>query len=293
MQERQKKPKISLILESFTQLEKAYTDLKKNLSCVREDFVENKLLQDKVRVDFNLAFESCMRVCRHLSTVYNIKTTSKDCLQKVGEFVGLSQVEDLGELSQFYIKHRDLKEALPPEELYDFLSRSLHLFKDYAKAVVEFIKKETNNPLLIDFELLNEKARHIKESLKKIDFVLSQGFEEFSKTPMYYDRVKYFYQVAYDSLFDICKHLAPKFGVKKFGDDCLSKLVEVGVIPQEYYMDIFRMTNLKNRLISTWEVSPEELYRSLVEVRDKIEPVVREISKSLKSLLESRQKPQG
>ncbi|MDW8032938.1 MAG: DUF86 domain-containing protein [Aquificaceae bacterium] len=285
MQEAQRKPKISLILESFTQLEKAYADLKKNLSLKEEEFLFNRLLQDKVRVDFNLAFESSMRVCRHLSAVYQIKTTSKDCLQKVGELVGMSQAETLSELAHFYIRHRDLKESLPPEELYSFLKGSLHLFKEYARAVVDFVKRETKNPLLIDFDLLNEKARHLKESMKKIEFVLSQGFEEFSKTPMYYDRVKYFYQVAYDSLFDICKHLAPKFGVKKFGDDCLSKLVEVGVIPQEYYMDVFRMSNLKNKLISTWEVSPEELYRSLLEVKDKMEPIMREISKSLKKLL--------
>ncbi len=289
MQETKKKPKISLILESFTQLEKAYTDLKKNLSLPEEEFVSNKLLQDKVRVDFNLAFESAMRVCRHLSAVYDIKTTSKDCLQKIGELVGLSQAQALGELAQFYIKHRDLRETLQAEELYRSLVKFLPLFKEYAKAVVEFVKRETNNPLLIDFDLLNEKAKYIKESVKKIDFVLSQGFEEFSKTPMYYDRVKYFYQVAYDSLFDICKHLAPKFGVRKFGDDCLSKLVEAGVIPQEYYMDVFKMTNLKNKLISTWEVSPQELYERLMEIKDKIEPVMREISKSLKKLLQSSQ----
>ncbi len=289
MQETKKKPKISLILESFTQLEKAYADLKKNLSLPEEEFVSNKLLQDKVRVDFNLAFESAMRVCRHLSAVYEIKTTSKDCLQKIGELVGLSQAQALGELTQFYIKHRDLRETLQSEELYRSLVKFLPLFKEYAKAVVEFVKRETNNPLLIDFDLLNEKAKYIKESVKKIDFVLSQGFEEFSKTPMYYDRVKYFYQVAYDSLFDICKHLAPKFGVRKFGDDCLSKLVEAGVIPQEYYMDVFKMTNLKNKLISTWEVSPQELYERLMEIKDKIEPVMKEISKSLKKLLQSSQ----
>ncbi len=289
MQETKKKPKISLILESFTQLEKAYADLKKNLSLPEEEFVSNKLLQDKVRVDFNLAFESAMRVCRHLSAVYAIKTTSKDCLQKIGELVGLSQAQALGELTQFYIKHRDLRETLQSEELYRSLVKFLPLFKEYAKAVVEFVKRETNNPLLIDFDLLNEKAKYIKESVKKIDFVLSQGFEEFSKTPMYYDRVKYFYQVAYDSLFDICKHLAPKFGVRKFGDDCLSKLVEAGVIPQEYYMDVFKMTNLKNKLISTWEVSPQELYERLMEIKDKIEPVMKEISKSLKKLLQSSQ----
>ncbi len=289
MQETKRKPKISLILESFTQLEKAYADLKKNLSLPEEEFVSNKLLQDKVRVDFNLAFESAMRVCRHLSAVYDIKTTSKDCLQKIGELVGLSQAQALGELTQFYIKHRDLRETLQSEELYRSLVKFLPLFKEYAKAVVEFVKRKTNNPLLIDFDLLNEKAKHIKESVKKIDFVLSQGFEEFSKTPMYYDRVKYFYQVAYDSLFDICKHLAPKFGVRKFGDDCLSKLVEAGVIPQEYYMDVFKMTNLKNKLISTWEVSPQELYERLMEIKDKIEPVMKEISKSLKKLLQSSQ----
>ena len=141
---------------------------------------------------------------------------------------------------------------------------------------------------MIDFDLLNEKSKFIKDSVKKIDFVLSQGLEEFKSKPMYYDRTKYFYQVAYDSLFDICKHLAPKFGIRKFGDDCLSKMVEHGVIPQEYYMDVFKMTNLKNKLISTWEVPSEELYESLKELNPKFEIIVKEISKSLKKLLEER-----
>lgn len=284
----EKKPKISLLIESFTQLEKAYTDLKKNLSLPREEFVKNRLLQDRVRVDFNLAFESCMRVCRHLSAVYNLKTTSRDCLQKIGELVGYENAPQLGKLAEFYVRYRDLKESLSPEELYDFLKESLHLFKDYAKSVVDFVKRETGNPLLIDFELLNEKARHIKESVKKIDFVLSHGLEEFSKTPMYYDRVKYFYQVAYDSLFDICKHLAPKFGIKKFGDDCLLKMVEAGVIPQEYKEHLLGMLRLKNRLITSWDIDPAELYESLMELKDRIEPVMKEIAKSLQRLLKEK-----
>lgn len=285
-----RKPKISLIVEAFTLVEKAYTDLKKNLLLSEEEFVQNPLVQDKVRTDFNLAFENSMRVCRHLSAVYNIKTTSKDCLVKTGELVGMENFQDLQKLTDFYINFRDLKKEIGAKELYLFLKESLHLFKDYAQAVVEFIKRETNNPLLIDFDLLNEKAKFVKESVKKIDFVLSRGLEEFKKTPMYYDRVKYFYQVAYDSLFDICKHLAPKFGVKRFGDDCLSKLVEVGVIPQDFYMDVLKMTSLKNRLISTWETSPEELYERLLEIKDKIEPVMKSIAQSLKRLLEEKAK---
>ncbi|RMH79316.1 MAG: DUF86 domain-containing protein [Acidobacteria bacterium] len=284
----EKKPKISLILEAFSSLEKAYGEIRKNLPSVEEEFTNNPLLQDKVRVGFNLAFESSMRVCRHLSAVYNIKTSSKDCLSKMGSFVGMEGAQALQRLTDFYLKFRDLKESLPPSELYRFIHENLHLFKDYAKAVVEFVKRDTKNPLLIDFELLNEKAGRIKESVRKIDFVLSQGLEEFSKKPMYYDRVRYFYIVAYDSLFDICRHLAPKFGVKKFGDDCLSKLVEIGALPQDYYMDVFRMTNLKNKLISSWEVSPEELYRSLLEVNDRIEPVMKSIAESLRKLLREK-----
>ncbi len=280
--------KISLILEAFQNLEKSYIDLKKHVSLPKEEFVNNKLVLDKVRIDFNLAFESCMRVCRHMSTVLGIKSSSKDCLVKLAERIGMEKIEDLRSFTEFYFKYRDLKDAVSPEELYDFLREKLIVFKEFAKAVVEFIKKETGNYLLIDFELLKEKARFVKDSVRKIDFVLQQGLEEFKSKPMYYDRTKYFYQVAYDSLFDICKHLAPKFGIKKFGDDCLSKLVEAGVIPENYYMDVFKMTNLKNKLISTWEVPPEELYSSLKELNPKFEAVLKEISASLKNLLERK-----
>ncbi len=284
--------KISLILEAFHNLEKSYSDLKKNLNLPREEFTRNKLVLDRVRIDFNLAFESCMRVCRHISAVMNLKTSSKDCLVKTADAVGMKESQKLRDFIDFYFKYRDLKDAVSPEELYTFLKENLHLFKEYARAVVEHIKRTTGNHLLIDFDLLKEKSRHIKDSVRKIEFVLSQGEEEFREKPMYYDRTKYFYQVAYDSLYDICTHLAPKFGIKRFGDDCLSKMVEAGVIPQDYYMDVFKMTNLKNRLISTWEVPPEELYSSLKEIVPRFEPVVKEISKSLKELLERRAKAQ-
>jgi len=280
--------KISLIVEAFQNLEKSYVDLKKHASLPKEEFVSNKLVLDKVRIDFNLAFESCMRVCRHVSTVLGLKTSSKDCLVKLAQHIGMKDVEKLQSFTEFYFKYRDLKDAVSPEELYDFLRDNLYMFKEFARAVVEYVKEATGNYLLIDFDLLNEKSKFIKDSVKKVDFVLEQGIEEFRSKPMYYDRVKYFYQVAYDSLFDICKHLAPKFGIKKFGDDCLSKMVEAGIIPQEYYMDVFKLTNLKNKLISTWEVPPEELYEALKELNPKFGNIVKEISKSLKKLLEER-----
>ncbi len=290
MQKKKRTFKISLIVEAFQNLEKSYVDLKKHLSLPKEEFVNNKLVLDKVRIDFNLAFESSMRVCRHMSTVLGLRTSSKDCLVKLAEHIGMENVEKLRAFTEFYFKYRDLKEAVSPEELYDFLKENLIMFKEYARAVVEYVKETTGNYLLIDFDLLREKSKFIKDSVKKIDFVLSQGLEEFRSKPMYYDRTKYFYQVAYDSLFDICKHLAPKFGIKKFGDDCLSKMIEAGVISEDYYMDLLMMTNLKNKLISTWEVPPEELYESLKELNPKFEIVVKEISRSLKKLLEERSK---
>ena len=288
MAKKKKTFKISLIVEAFQNLEKSYVDLKKHISLPKEEFVKNKLVLDKVRIDFNLAFESCMRVCRHMSTILGLRTSSKDCLVKLAQHIGMKEVDKLQRFTEFYFKYRDLKDAVSPEELYDFLKENLYMFKEFARAVVEYVKETTGNYLLIDFDLLNEKSKFIKDSIKKIEFVLSQGLEEFKSKPMYYDRTKYFYQVAYDSLFDICKHLAPKFGIRTFGDDCLSKMLEAGIIPQEYYMDVFKMTNLKNKLISTWEVSPEELYRSLEELTPKFGIIVKEISKSLKKLLEER-----
>ncbi len=282
--------KISLILEAFQNLEKAYVDLKKHVSLPEEEFVSNRLVLDRVRIDFNLAFESCLRVCRHVSVVLGLKTNSRNCLVKVAEHVGMKELKALEEFTEFYFRYRDLKESVSPPELYRFLKEKLWVFKEFARAVVEFVKESTGNYLLIDFDLLNEKAKHIKESVKRIEFVLSQGKDEFRRKPMYYERVKYFYQVAYDSLFDICSHLAPKFGVRKFGDDCLVRLVGVGVIPQEHYDAVFRMMSLKNKLISTWDVPPEELYTALEELTPQFPVVVKEISKSLKEMLEKRAK---
>jgi len=152
------------------------------------------------------------------------------------------------------------------------------------------VKRSTGNYLFIDFDLLNEKARHIRESVKRIEFVLSQGKEEFRSKPMYYERAKYFYQVAYDSLFDICRHLAPKFGIRKFGDDCLSRMVAAGVLPDDLHGDVLKMAALKNRMISTWDIPPEELYDMLSLLTPRFSAVVKAISESLRKLMEERKR---
>jgi len=283
-----KKPKISLILEAFRNLEKAYVELKKLLQIPKEEFLKKERYREKARTLFNLAFENTMRVCRHLSVVYGVKSSSKDCLVKVGELVGFPQPEKLKVLIDFYLNYRDPQKEVDPEFLWEFLSENLPLFKEFARSVVEFVKKTTGNYLLIDYDLLNEKARHVKESLKRIEFVLSQGREAFSSTPMYYDRAKYFYQVAYDALTDVCRHLAPKMGIRRVQEDCLTQLAEAGILPKERREKLRRMKALKDLLTSTWEVPPEKLYEELEELKGEFEPLLKELAQALKELLKKK-----
>ena len=37
--------------------------------------------------------------------------------------MGIKEIEALGEFTSFYIKHRDLRESLPAEELYEFFEQ--------------------------------------------------------------------------------------------------------------------------------------------------------------------------
>ncbi len=284
MKKRISKFNISLIVQSFINLEKVYRDLKKILKD-KESFIKNKMLFDKAKVEFNMAMENVLRPCRHISQVIGLKT-SKYCPSELSEHLGFSNLStSFKELSDVYFKTRDARETIESEVFYDVVSKNLESFKEYAKNIIDYVKKETNNPYLIDYDFLNEKAKYIKESIDKINFVISKPFEEFNSKPMYFDRAKYFYQVGYDALFEICKHLAPKFGIKNISDDCLYQLFsKEDETTKKISLD---MMNLKNKLISTWDIKNEEFYEKLKELNpyfivflDKIKRQLKELQKS-------------
>ncbi len=281
-----KKFNISLIVNTLKDLEKVYIELNRLISIHPAEFISNKLIIDKARADFNLAFETLMRVCRHVTQVMGLtRVSGKECLYRLAMELNMEDPGSYKELSDFYFSHRDLREDIDPSFFYSFIKKRLILFKQMAGAVVEHVKKVTNNPLLIDYDLLKQKYFYIKDSVKKIDFALSQGKEEFVSKPMYYDRTRYFYIVAYDSLFDICSHLAPKFGIKKFGDDCLIKLVEEGIVDKSYEDKIREMYKFRNTLGEKWEVDKELMYEKLKELNDSFLPIAEQIFKYLKSKL--------
>lgn len=284
MKKRLSKFNISLIVQSFINLEKVYRDLKKILKD-KESFLNNKMLFDKAKVEFNLAMENVLRPCRHISQAIGLKTT-KYCLSELSEHLGFSNLsKSFKELTDVYFKTRDARETIESSAFYDTVSTNLESFKEYAKNIIDYVKKETNNPYLIDYDFLNEKAKYVKESVDKINFVISKPFEEFNSKPMYFDRVKYFYQVGYNALFEICKHLAPKFGVKNISDDCLYQLFsKEDETTKRISLD---MMNLNNKLISTWEIKNEEFYEKLKELNpyfivflDKIKRQLKELQKS-------------
>ena len=283
---------ISLILSALKDLEKVYIDMKKLLKIPHSEFTSNKLIIDKVRSDFNMAFESLMRVCRHITQVLGMtRISGKECLYQLAIAVGSENPERFSELSQFYFNNRDMKKDVDPLYLYSFLKENTDLFKVIAGDIVRFIKEKTGNYLLIDFSMLRQKYFFIKDSVKKIEFVISQGKEEFMNKPMYYDRSRYFFIVAYDSLFDICSHLAPKFGIKRFGEDCLLKMVESNIIDKRYEQDIKELIKLRNTLAESWDVDKEKMFESFNKLKDKLLPITKQIFNHLEKLLKSFKKP--
>jgi uncharacterized protein YutE (UPF0331/DUF86 family) len=275
---------ISLIVQSFINLEKAYKDMLKNLKLPKESFVQNKLVIDKVRTDFNIAFEAAMRPCRHISQVLNIKTT-KHCLYELSESLGFPFAKDMKDLSEFYVNYRDLKKDIDPSYLYDFLNTHIKLFRDFAEQIINYVKNTTKNYLLIDYDFLNEKAKHIKDAVEKLRFVLSKDEAEFLSKPMYFDRAKYFYQVAYDALFDICRHLAPKFKLKNPSDDCLVVMAQANIVENPNIA--YDMMRLKNKLITTWDVDHREFYETLKKLLPYFEKYIKELSSSVKELVKN------
>ncbi len=282
---------ISLIVTALKDLEKIYIDLKKLLNTSSDEFTSNKLIIDKARADFNMAFESLMRVCRHTTQVMGLtRVSGKECFYRLALELGIDYAEKFVELSGFYFEYRDMKREVDPIKLYTFLKEHVDLFRLLAERIVNYVKEKTGNYLLIDFNMLKQKYYYIKDSINKIEFVISQGEEDFVRKPMYYDRSRYFFIVAYDSLFDICSHLAPKFGIRKFGDDCLLKMVEAGIIDKSFKEDIKELTALRNKLSESWEIDKKEMFKGFKKLKDKFLPLVNEIFTYLENMLKTRKK---
>ncbi len=179
-----KKFNISLIVNTLKDLEKVYIELNRLISIHPAEFISNKLIIDKARADFNLAFETLMRVCRHVTQVMGLtRVSGKECLYRLAMELNMEDPGSYKELSDFYFSHRDLRKDIDPSFFYSFIKKRLILFKQMAGAVVEHVKKVTNNPLLIDYDLLKQKYFYIKDSVKKINFALNQGKESLSLSP--------------------------------------------------------------------------------------------------------------
>lgn len=262
-------------------MERAYGEILKLLKSSPQG--DNELFSDKLRVSFNLLFESLLRACRHLSVVLEIKSSGKECVSTLGKSIGFEK--DLKRIEEFYFSYRDLKNPIDWGLLKGFLEESLPDIKDFAKFIANFVRVRENNPFLIDFEFLTDKAKKVIDYVSKIEFVLAKGKEEFCKSPMYYDRARYFYFVVFDSLFDICKHIASRLGVKKLSQDCFSSLIEINVLPAELKDIALRMHKLKDKLSSSWEVKNEELYEELSELLPHFKTLLSAHSQGLKKAL--------
>ncbi len=122
---------------------------------------------------------------------------------------------------------------------------------------------------MIDTKFLNEKATKFKTALKKIKSILDRGEEEFLKTPMYPDRVKYYAIIAYDELEEIACHLLKNILREKHKENCLEKLVDEQIFPAKTSRIFSDFINFRKTIMEeNFSYSEKELYsllKSIVE----------------------------
>ncbi|WP_028949785.1 DUF86 domain-containing protein [Sulfurihydrogenibium subterraneum] len=145
---------------------------------------------------------------------------------------------------------------------------------------------------MLNIEFLNEKATKVNNALKKVSKILDVGEDEFLKTPMYPDRVKYYLIILYDELEAIACHILSNIHNEKIKENCLEKLSQEGVFSEKLNRLFQDFVKFKVNLFeSGFNYSEKELYHLSKEIVDTLSNLfLKELAEVVRQLKEKQPK---
>ncbi len=145
---------------------------------------------------------------------------------------------------------------------------------------------------MLDIQFLNERAKKLRSSLKKVKQILDLGKDEFMSVPMYPDRTQYYMVIAYDELEKIACHIYNQITGEKVSENCLEKVSQTDIFSGKINRAIQDFIKFKKDLFeSGFKYSPEEMFFTVKNILDSLyEPFIRELSQVVKELKEKQPK---
>ncbi|HEX9722387.1 MAG TPA: DUF86 domain-containing protein [Candidatus Paceibacterota bacterium] len=140
-------------------------------------------------------------------------------------------------------------------------------------------------PIPIEKEKVSERIADIKHALAKLNSYQDFSAEDLANEEDKFSLVAYWLRIALEGVLTIGTHILsrlPSNGKKKDYTRVLVSLGDYGVIPQEFAKKIRGMAGYRNRLVHLyWEVTPEELAKTLQDDIVDFEEFIEHIEKFL------------
>lgn len=259
--------------------------LDKILKNGKEAFVSTPMYYDRAQYYLISGYKELEEIACHILKEITGEKTKGKCISKLAQEQIFSEKinRTLIDFEGFITKILEKNYEFSPEKTYaiakDIVDTMLNLFlKELAAVVKEIKKKEPKLAIPVNLKKVEEQAKAIKATVRKISNFISFPEEEFVKTPLFIDRARYFAVVLTDSSMWICRHILRKLG-ERAGKNCLEKLAEKGVISKETAKKMKNITQYREIFVDpTAEFEPKKLYRILKENLPAFLEFIREIS---------------
>ena len=108
---------------------------------------------------------------------------------------------------------------------------------------------------MIDKVLIEKKLRRIEEFIKEVGSVQIKDFEEYRGDIVKKRFIERNLELSIEQMIDICRHLVSSLDLKEPETyaDCLKRLSEAGIIPEEKLTTFISMVRFRNILIHAYE----------------------------------------
>ncbi len=253
-----------------------------------EKFLKIPMYPDRTQYYLISAYNELEEICCHLLKEVTGEKHKGGCVEKIAKEQLFSEKINrvLLDFSSYIKGVMESNYKYTPKEIYiigsQITTTLLNTFIKELSSVVKKIKaKEPQLSIPVNVKKLQDHAKAIKSSVRKISNFLNFPKEEFTGTPLFIDRARYFSVVLIDSSLWICRHILRKSG-KKVGKNCFFQLYEEGFINKETAENMEILSGYRDIFADpTKEFDPEELYKLLKKTVPYFLSFLSEISKAI------------
>ncbi|WP_457622286.1 DUF86 domain-containing protein [Persephonella sp.] len=273
--------------EKATKFRSALKKVKQIIDRGPEEFINTPMYPDRVQYYMIIAYDELDQIACHLIKEISGAKKKENCVDDL-----VSQDIFSGKVSrglQDFKKFRDsifeTRFKYSPEQMYVSVKNILdNLFDNFISELAQLVKelksKEPELSIPVNLKKVNEQAKAVKSSIKKIKIFLGYPFDEFKENPMFMDRTRYFLVVAVDSSLWICRHILRK--LKSKHKNCFDGLFREGVISQKTADSLNKLLSLRDDLANPeTDIPAEELFKTASESIQVFENYIKEISRAI------------